>query len=465
MPWEAFSQVEIDTQYVRERILSYSLKAKRNAFYPEKSILDLQLAHSVYDWKNSFYYKYRDNQENSLNSFFYDRSKTKSLGFQIEKKTPTGTRFFGNFSRIQQMGTPSSELPISIEQERFEYQGELKVEQALLRNAFGAVDRKHVKAAEKNLTAAKLQQKKNLAELLAKGLTLYWNAYTAREVLNARESIKKEYAHLESVLKKKNSLGFNDQVDVEKAQAEYLNQSREVEYAKSAYNTATTELLRFLNMDPKEKILIKVENNIPDPINRKDFSHVDWRNTRSIKIVQEQLEAAKLHKKATRSSTLPALNLVASYRSASSGGNSSEVFRQFRGREYPDYSVGVEFHWNFWSKTNKAKRAYGEVLFQERELLLEEEKKRKRDEVEKAWLDLEKTHQAAIDSQLEIQVRNSVVKRQKKSFQQGRLDTSQLIIDYNSLFFSQLRYAQAVESYNLALMHLKLALNTLLSEK
>ena len=461
-PLQALSRTEIDTSFVRKRILESNLQVKRNKFHSEKNILELQLARSVYDWKSNVYYRYRNNQENSLNSFFYDQSKTKSWGFSLEKKVVTGATFFGDFSRIQQMATTSSEIPIPLSEERFEYQGSLKIKQPIWRNVFGSGDRNHIGSVKENLKAAKLEQKQNLEHLLANGLKLYWNTYTAQQELITHKAIREEYAHLISIIKRKNTLGFSDIVDLEKAQAEFLNQSREVEYAQAAYDATKIELLRFLNVPSEQDIVIKVEDNTPKPPKKEDFAHVDWKNSHAIKIAETQLMAAKLSDKATKLMTLPELNIVASYRSATSGEEPSEVFRQFRQREYPDYTVGVEFRWNFWSKADRAKRAYGRVLLQDRELALREAKEKKQDEITKAWSNLEKTYRAAISNQKELQVRTSVIERQKKSFQQGRLDTSQLIIDYNALFFSRLRYAQAVRNYNLALVHLRLTLNTLL---
>ncbi len=110
--------------------------------------------------------------------------------------------------------------------------------------------------------------------------------------------------------------------------------------------------------------------------------------------------------------------------------------------------------WLFASDLLAAEKSFAETQFIDADTELQ----RRRINLAQSW---KRTREETIRSRAlakasmkEVQFRQAVIKDQELSFRQGRIDSSQLIIDYNALYRAQSQRTEAVGNYRVALASL-----------
>ncbi len=458
IPHTSLAAMSLNPEIARKLAWEKNKQIQIIRFNSQKSRLALGQAQAVFDPQFFASASYQKSRTDSFSKFSNEQDRTTAWKLGLRKKFFTGTALDLSFTKLKlkselnptfiNLGTP----PV-----QFENKLEFSLQQPLLRNFFGYVDRGKEKSAKYDIKIAELNKEESIEELLLTTTRLFWQTYMSNQRLKNATSAYNKYVQLVRTLRKKEKLGIATKADLYRARAVLESQNRNLEIARFAYRKNSKELLLFLNI-PQEKINFDVKEELP-PLDKKNTP----KNKKAVESAKLRLEQAMLERDFTQQNTLPTLNLVAKYQRNGVHSVAKEAYREVTDNENPSHSIGLEFTWPFASNLHKSQRAFKEIQVQEAQtnLLDVEEKKIKALEIN--LLKIKHLYAGAKAAIEEAKLRSRVVQAEEKDFQMGKIDSSQLIQDYNALYMSRTEKSQSIVNYKIALVELAAERDELIS--
>jgi outer membrane protein TolC len=383
----------------------------------------------------------------------------------LRKRFATGTQLEAQYGYTRQQSrvnpfTSSLRSPVMYEN-RFTLVGR----QNLIYNAFGSADRRRLEAAEKNDAALKLASVENSETLLLQTLSQFWTTYRAKERLNLALEARRIYDNLLKDVRQKRSLGLVDPADVSRTAANFERQDQTVKQASADYLDNVAKLYDLMDepVPPEtEEITFSIPTEIPEPPKEELAAQDSLRQTQ---IVEAQLEAIDAERSASNMEDMPILDLVgeASWNGVDREGSRS--FSESLAGTRPRYYVGVEFGFRFGNKgargklgdlANRSALTKNNLSLTRRNIAIQGSAMQRQ---------LASAYRVALSSQQAKEHYRQLLASQQRQYRVGRIDLSQLILDYTSLFDAELVALDDFASYH-QLRHEWAALNdTLFKEE
>ncbi|RYZ95075.1 MAG: TolC family protein, partial [Proteobacteria bacterium] len=283
----------------------------------------------------------------------------------------------------------------------------------------------------------------------------------AKLSLREAEAQKDKYAQLVNEIEKKARLSFVMPGDLPKARAEYGSRVRFIKSATYEYVRSVELLLAALRMQATDRdIRFDVKDELP-AVPTMVMPVVD--GMRSVKAAAKNAEGADLLLRATESvNKYPELRLVGAAAVTGLRNAGTSDLTELTQSRFPRYSVALEVNYRFNSDTYRANinraRVNSDLSFNS----LEKQKEDLRQAISTAMEQVRFTYAAAVSAIEEENQWDLAVKAQERTFRQGRVDFSQLIIDYNSYFNSRAQRLRSIGDYHIALITYDAAVDALL---
>lgn len=444
-------------QYVR-RVLGDSLDALDIGFEKKKSDYPLAQARAVYDWTLSGEANRERTRYESISGLgnYEDKNKTWTLG--VTKKLPTGTTIGLSYYRLEE----ESKLRSSSTRSSFiaEDIAEASITQDLMPNFFGIADRMNVNIAKLGIQRAEIKDKRSRQDLALAAMKMYWNTFVSFENMTVHDQARKRASGIVEYLEKKSKQGFINPGELPKARAEYEIQLQQYRESVETYNRNFEQFLSLAQIEVKQtEVIFKIPEVLPKP---PTISETDAENLSGVSYANLTVEAAKLERRAARLASLPKISIVGKAGLNGVGTSTTESYQETKRGEHPRYLIGVQFTYLLDSDKYKGERENKENLYDQAVNQLvrtrQQEQIRLSDSIRssRANYDIAKSAMEGA-RQLEIAVRE-----REKSFHQGRIDTTQIIADYNGLASAQSARLKAIGEYYLARSELLAAQDKLL---
>ena len=442
-------KLKISPQFVVERLLAHGRDAKEVALTAQLADVSLLRARSIYDWTLSASGTYENSRAVALSGFTNLEDKTTVWTAGLTKKIPTGTTIGLNYQRTRQDSifrpNSSSTRPANV----FLDEGELSITQDISGNFFGVVDRGLVNLARQSVERSNLDKKEALEDLVLNGVRLFWQTYVAKESLREALQARSKYETLVKDVQKKAKLGFVNQGDLPRANAEYEAQSNLVKQASLNLIQLTDQLLTLLNISeaPEDIEFVSDQNLPPLPI-LKTRNPTELRKVVSGNIA---LDNAAVEKRIANLSGLPTVKLVGSMGYTGLDTEANRAFSTMTSGVNPTYLVGITLSYGLFSEATEANIKEKNINFMLQDARLSKVRDELKDSLRSAAEKVKANRAVAESSIAGLKYWEQAIKAQERSYRQGKLDFSQLMSDYNGYFRAQSLRTKAIGDYHISL--------------
>lgn len=323
--------------------------------YRKKQYDDL-IARGIYDTTLGIDATYSHDREERASVILGDTAIDATVDVSLQKKLPTGTTVTATLNGERHTTNSSfTTFPKS-------YTGYLKfeVDQPLLQNFFGYVDRAQIKQVAINTQKFNYETLDKLEESVAKARSAYWDVVFAyKNLLDRKEDIEKAYEFLK-LTEDKMELGLTEKPDQYAAEANVRSRIISVWEAKNDLSEASYALKVLLNT-PEVDLIIPTE--IPEfrPLQLR-FDHEivkAFERRRDLKAMALSLEDARIEAKVKWNERLPKLDFFFSMAGTSLDENLPDSQGKIWDYDHPQYYAGIEFE--FPLENRKARHTYSQA--------------------------------------------------------------------------------------------------------
>ncbi len=441
--------LKVSPQFVVAELLSEGRQAKEVTLNAEQSEVALHRALAIFDLSLNGSTSYEYNKSATLSGIGNLEDKTTVWKVGLAKKTPTGTTIGLGYTRTRQDSVFRPNSTSSRPPNVYLDDGQFSITQDLLGNFFGIVDRANVNVARRNVEQADLLKKENLEDLVLQGVRLFWQTYVAKETLRESLAARDKYATLVKDVERRSHLGFTDPGDLPKARAEYEGQASTVKQASLDYLQLTDQLFTLLNRKADQyEIQFVADRELPPVPNlaRKDSTEL-----RKVQAGTIALENAAVARKVAGFSGLPTLQFVGAVDYTGLETTRGQAFATMTSGVSPKVSVALQMTYNLFSEGTRATIQEQEINYMLQEVTLSRTKDELTDTLKAAAEKVQATRSIAENSTRALKFWEETVRARERSYRQGKVDFSQLILDYDSYYKAQSLRTKAIGDYNIAL--------------
>lgn len=451
--------LKITPQFVVERVLSQGRDAKNIEFEALKAYYPLSLVLSIYDLKFDGSVSYEMSRARVIGGGGNDQDKTTIWTTLLSKKTSTGTTFSLGYDRTLQnsifrTGSTSTRTPYAVLDE-----AEFTIKQDLMGNFFGIVDRRAEEVARQNIYVASLQKKENQEQLVVTALQLFWDTYVAKETLRENINARNKYEEVVKSIEEKTRTGFSDPGDLPRARAEYETQKKNVKEASFQYISLMDRLFTMMLLPPRDEIVFDVPVEVPPlpPLTKKEISSL-----RSVRAAEISATNAELEKRAADLGALPSLSVFGRANYTGLESLASRSFADVTANRYPEYEVGLNLSYNFFSEGTKGNQQLKGVLYEQSLNNLAKTKETEDNHLLETLEKVKARYAVAVSAIESVKFWEQAVKAQERSFKQGRVELSTLFTDYRSYYEAQSVRTKAIGDYHISVNELAAARDVLI---
>jgi outer membrane protein TolC len=445
---EAAEKIRLSQKTVAERLLSQSFKSKEILLSAEQTRLALAQASAGYDFNMSLESGYELSKIPNFLGTQPDQDQAYKSTFLVKKPISTGTLLELEYTRLSKNTSYPATSTIAAPAEQTEDYFGIKLEQSLLKNIFGRVDRAKLRAAQANFDAAQTNRNDDLQNLVLEGIRLYWKSYVAQETFNDSIKSRERYQKLVEAVRKKTSYGYNNPGELAQVQAELETRIQNVKTRSTEYLGLISDLVTLLHLPPGSEIEFDVPNDLPG-LAKTPEKNVD--DLRSVKALRKLYEASEDNLIAASNSELPDLALVGKYYQYGLKPTASEANSEMLGGSKPDYYVGVKLSYSFGSGLQSAdakNKTWGKELA---ESVLHRRRLELQDALEKTSRTTQSTLAIYESAKAQKGYREKAAQEQSKAYAQGRTDLNTLITSLNNYFESEIVFTRSIGDYLTAL--------------
>lgn len=322
------------------------------------------------------------------------------------------------------------------------------LEQAFWRNAFGYADRRRVKAAEMDMTAAVITRAQDLQTAVLEGLRSYWTAYIAQE--NMRQALRsiERYEKLVSTVRRKSGLGFSAPGELPQVQAELEVRRQTVKSSSTTYLRESDRLIELLRLPVNADLVFDIPQEITPP---PKLSDVDLAKLRRVKSQQLKTEASDQRVSSAENEEHPNLALVGQAYGSGIEERAADSVGEALSGSRPKYYVGVKFEHNFGSNVQNEETVFRKAQSELERLRLERLKLQSQNELWDFERQSRTLYAQAVSAREQVGLRERAHTEINRAYSQGRTDINFVVEALNQLFAAEVSYSRALGDYQIAL--------------
>ena len=452
----------LSQDYVIERALSSSPHITKIQLKKKQIISKLEeKKYSLYDWKT--FAGFQQSQRKNLQIFPFEALEQKDRNFNmgLEKQLPFGFGFKTLYTDFTQ-DRVNNEVLNRFQSPGFIYRENLSLElnMDLMGNFLGRKERMFLRMIEAGQTRADWETLEAMEQFTLNAVRQYWTSYRARVIFQQMKRGFKTYRQMVKEIESKKRYNFLKPGEAPQVLAEYENLKQEVADKEQHYRDALEELFVILKINPEwDTISFKEEKAPSAPA----FKPVKSEETRSLKIIKEQIREQKLQVRQAQSSFLPKVRLQAKS-GLLSGGITEERADPFSQNKY-FYELSLNLLYNPFSKSTREKAKLEKYKLEESQVDLAILKQETENLIASLKRRIHIAHKNFKSAEKAGKYQKEAFRELKRSFSQGRASIFDLIRTENKLRESVIKKTALLSEYHLLTLQLKAMSDQLVEDR
>jgi outer membrane protein TolC len=400
-------------------------------------------------------------------------SSTNTFESGIEKRFSTGTALRlalnHNYTSTTAGGSsitnPVTGEPITLfNPDYYNTQIQLSVVQELLKTFFGENDRLVDRQLYNSGLILKFSLIDTLNKLVVQAILDYWNLTTAEKNLETAELQLKNAIFIRNILIRKRRSGLAETFEINQYNAQVASAESNLEFAKRQLTDAKIKILSTMNLPPGTTIkgVTELTEELPQSLEFEKSYQAALKNRWDLKILLMEYENAKIKKKLADNNALPSLQLEGSLISkGESAKDASTTFGDASSLGFYDWSIGIRATYPLWDEEVKTNLRDAQLTSKAKEVALKKIKINIRDEIKIRLGDVQTKHKMLEHTKKTEKESRAHYANLSREFRKGRFSVTQVTTAHNNLISSRYAVVGARVRYNIALLQLDLARNTI----
>lgn len=345
------------------------------------------------------------------------------------------------------------------------YSSALKVtlRQELLKNAFGYAQRRLNRIARNKSLIQREALINNLSQMIVKTMVDYWSLSIAQEAVDTATILLTNTQNVRAITARKLRLGLAEYFELNQWNAVVAQTESQLRNAQLQRDTARSQLLRTLNLNPNLEFTGETElaGELPKNLDQAADLKYAYDTRPDLKNLRLQMENARAALEIARNQQLPSVTLggALAHRDFSFQKNSS--FREVPSGRYPEYSVEFKVEYPLWDEGTKVDVRNAKVSLRQ----LDEQQRLLRRQIED---DIREGLQR-IETNYEVLKKAEEAEKQTQAYyyglvgryRQGRFTAVAVKNALDALAQSRQALMQARVNFNISLVRYELARNSI----
>lgn len=369
---------------------------------------------------------------------------------------------------------------------------DLQITQHLLQGFGLAINNRNIRVAKNNLRVTDYTFEQQVISTVSNVIQLYWNLVSFTENVNVE---KQALAYSEKLLddnKKQVEIGMLAPVEVTRAEAEVAADQQNLLTAQTNVLQQEVILKNALSRNGTASLSISEAHIVPT-------DHIRVPDVEPVRPIQDlisealakrpdlsqtriQLDNSKINLQGTRNAMLPSLDLVADARNNALAGSPNPiinprstfvvapdpffvggygtVLNQLFGRNFPNYSVGLQLNIPLRNRAAQANMANAQLQLRQSELQVQKSINQIRQDVQTALIALQQARARHDAAGKNVVLEEQLLDAEQKKFSIGTSTPFQVISVQRDLANARLAEVQALTAYGLAQVQLDQAIGT-----
>lgn len=336
----------------------------------------------------------------------------------------------------------------------------ISVQQELLKNSFGASDRRMMRLLEGKYEIERDALINQLSGLVVETLVQYWQVVIEKNAVANAEHAKESTKQIRDIVARNTRIGLAESFDLNQYNSLLFAADSRLEMSQQSLTEASRKLLRMIDMPAETKIegVTELIDVLPQ-LNPEEALEAAFAKRADFISAEKELELARINLDLARNNSLPSLSLYFNASSLSQAENLSDAFVDAVAFQYPVWSAGVRFSYPLGDTASAAEIRNAYYRVRQAEINLEELQKEIRDDVLNRLEAVRMQHRILQNSRKmrsETELHYSKVLGKAKA---GQFNAVVVKNALDSLIDARQRELEALVGFNVALLQFDLAKN------
>jgi outer membrane protein TolC len=435
------------------QIARYDAYIKRN---------NLKEATSIFDTILNANFSYKDDQTKQATSITGSRYRKIDYELGLQKKVPSGTVL--NLDLQQQRDWSDSVFATT----NPSYNSSINIgfTQPIGKNFLGMIDRSKIRITRLDIANSDYTSLDKIELSLAGIQKVYWRLVFLNEELHLKNEMLKEAQRLSEIYMKKYKTGLAEAPDLFAAQANVERRKNDILQTKDMLQAAESDLLFRLN-EEKPGIEIVPQDSLEfedQDISFTDSLKIAIEKRRDYRRLKNELKAKKINLALKENNLWPEIDLEASFLRNGLSSKYKKAWQGLSSEDNPQFYFGVKFEVSL--ENSQAQAQYHKANLQKAKsiCLLKQCERRICTQINTRVTTVNILKEKIIANEKIWQLEGDKLKAEEVRLRLGRSNSDTVINYQQDLLEAQIAYIKSLFDYKIALIDLKLAMNTLLDE-
>lgn len=422
---------------------------------------EVPIARSIYDTLFTADSGYTADRAEPIMTSSAKKSNRAVWNMGLAKKIPTGTTLSLDLinSRTSAPSQATSLEPY--------YMSDLAlgINQPLLKNGFGFLDRSRIKLVELDVSRLDLGLLDTIEADIADVLKKYWDLSFTYKTLQAKEDALAYAEEFLRITDEQFGNGALEETDLYAAKANVEQRQKEVLEARTARTNASNDLKLAMNFFPEYELSPVDDASITrEPLEASSQIATAINNRRDLESAHIAIEAKKLTLAMDKNSLWPQIDLISTFTSNGLAREMIDALGEAFSLEDPTYFIGAEF--SFPLENRNARHQFSQSDLEKAKAIIDLTRIEKNIDttIKKAVNAINLAQDQIVHNEKIIEYQIKKLEGEEKKYGFGR-SSSDIILRYeNDVINAQISYLDSIFSLSKALVDLKRNQNILLND-
>ncbi len=330
----------------------------------------------------------------------------------------------------------------------------IKLQQELLKNAFGYSQKRLSEIARKQSLLKREQLEYQLTGLVVQTMIDYWNLAIAEQEVRTARLLLNNTRNIRNITRQKLNIGLAEGFELNQWNALVSSAEIQVEAAELNRDTMRRDLLRTLNLDPNLKLsgATDLMETLPDDIDLQKDTDYALQHRPDLKAIDKQLEIARLSTELADNNLLPTMRIGGSYASRDWGRHGSTAFNAVPDGIYPE--TGIEFYMEYplWNEEARVEARNARITLKQLTIQKAEITRQVKDEVAQGYEQIRVSYQALQKARNALRQTEAFYYGLVNGYRRGRFTAVAVKNALDSLVQARQALTRATIQYNIALV-------------
>ena len=339
----------------------------------------------------------------------------------------------------------------------------LVLRQELLKNAFGHNFRRNKKIQQSKAQIQRQDLIYDLSALVVNTMVDFWRLSIAQENIRTSRRLLENTRKVRVITIRKKRLGLAETFETKQWSALVSQAKTRLEESTLQYDNLERDLLRILNLSPKQKLGISsdLSAKLPTDLDFERDLQFAYRTRPDYKSMQLQKENAKKLLEISENQLLPSLSVGARYTGQGFDRKASEAYGHSLDGKYPDYSFDFKVEYPLWDEGLKVERRNAKINLRQLDIQEKQLRRQIRDEIKEGIQKIQVAHQRVLHSKDALSFNRSYYNGLLRRYRQGRFSATAVKNALDTLVQSEQGFTESIVNFNIALVRYALSCNTL----